>query len=106
MGNQHLDLRNRLVFWDQPLRVGASQSEDSTLIRRIGYVLLWGLVLMIAGGACQPAPEPASELSPTALCAEGEACQVFTAFITGYSYYDNTPPGTAKISHPVIRLFT
>ena len=102
MGNQHLDLRNRVVFWDQPLRVGAPQSEDSTLIRRIGYVLVWSLVLMIAGGACQPAPEPASEPSPTALCAEGEACQVFTAFITGYSYYDNTPPGSAKISHPVI----
>ena len=25
-----------------------------------------------------------------------------TAFITGYSYWDNTPPGSAQISHPVL----
>lgn len=25
------------------------------------------------------------------------------AFITGYSYFDNTPPGSAAISHPVLR---
>jgi resuscitation-promoting factor RpfB len=25
-----------------------------------------------------------------------------TAFVTGYSYWDNTPPGSAQISHPVL----
>lgn len=28
--------------------------------------------------------------------------QGFTAFVTGFTYYDNTPPGTAAISHPVV----
>jgi len=26
----------------------------------------------------------------------------WTAYVTGYTYYDNTPPGSAAISHPVI----
>lgn len=26
----------------------------------------------------------------------------FQAFITGYSYWDNTPPGSAAIAHPVV----
>jgi hypothetical protein len=25
-----------------------------------------------------------------------------TAYLTGYSYWDNTPPGSARISHPVV----
>lgn len=29
--------------------------------------------------------------------------QSFTAYITGYSYWDNTPPGSAEIARPVIR---
>jgi len=29
--------------------------------------------------------------------------QRFTAFVTGYSYWDNTPPGSAAIARPVIR---
>jgi hypothetical protein len=28
--------------------------------------------------------------------------QRFTAYLTGYSYWDNTPPGSAEISKPVI----
>lgn len=28
--------------------------------------------------------------------------QAFTAYITGYSYWDNTPPGSAAIARPVI----
>lgn len=29
--------------------------------------------------------------------------QRFTAYVTGYSYWDNTPPGSTAISKPVIR---
>jgi hypothetical protein len=28
---------------------------------------------------------------------------VFDAFVTGYTYYSNTPPGSAVVSHPVVR---
>ncbi len=30
------------------------------------------------------------------------AVTTLTAYVTGYTYYDNTPPGSATISHPVI----
>ncbi|MGB8813047.1 MAG: hypothetical protein WCC57_07665 [Paracoccaceae bacterium] len=33
---------------------------------------------------------------------KGEAEQRFTAYITGYGYWDNTPPGSVAISKPVI----
>lgn len=37
------------------------------------------------------------------LCASSaQAEQRFTAFLTGYSYWDNTPPGSAAIARPVI----
>lgn len=44
-----------------------------------------------------PPPQAPSTLPPTST---GETR--FDAYITGYSYYDNTPPGSADISHPVI----
>jgi hypothetical protein len=30
------------------------------------------------------------------------ARRTFTAFVTGYTWFDNTPPGSAEISHPVL----
>lgn len=75
-----------------------------------------------SGASATPAGEvsasPASEVSTTA---PGELSSTWTeaapypsadndmstvtsirAFITGYSYFDNTPPGSARISHPVL----
>lgn len=34
--------------------------------------------------------------------AAGAAEQRFTAFLTGYGYWDNTPPGSAAIAKPVV----
>jgi hypothetical protein len=36
------------------------------------------------------------------VAASGAQAQTFTAYITGYSYWDNTPPGSAAIAKPVI----
>jgi hypothetical protein len=43
---------------------------------------------------------PAS--GPEGLVQVSAAEQAFTAYITGYSYWDNTPPGSAAIARPVI----
>jgi hypothetical protein len=45
-------------------------------------------------------PSPAGVPSPTA--AGPAAVTTIRAYITGYSYFDNTPPGSAQISHPVV----
>jgi hypothetical protein len=42
----------------------------------------------------------ATTSAPVVTVSNGEV--VFSAYITGYSYWDNTPPGTAEISNPVI----
>ena len=39
--------------------------------------------------------------APTGAAAAPEPATI-TAYVTGYSYWDNTPPGSAAISHPVI----
>jgi len=39
----------------------------------------------------KPAPQPAASTG-----------QKINAYVTGYSYWDNDPPGSAEISHPVI----
>jgi hypothetical protein len=44
-----------------------------------------------------PVVLPAPTSTPTT---PGET--TFAAYITGYSYWDNTPAGTAEISHPII----
>lgn len=41
-----------------------------------------------------PTPSPSATPSPSS--------QEITAYITGYTYWDNTPPGSADISHPVL----
>lgn len=34
--------------------------------------------------------------------AEGATSKTYSAYTTGYSWFDNTPPGSATISHPVL----
>jgi len=46
-------------------------------------------------------PAPTQTPSPTS-SAPAPAVTTVTAFVTGYSWYDNTPPGTSGISNPVI----
>ena len=40
--------------------------------------------------------------SSAGMAAGGGAEQSFEAYVTGYSYWDNTPPGSAAISKPII----
>lgn len=47
------------------------------------------LSLLISGSVYAQVPEP------------NGAPQSFQAYVTGYSYWDNTPPGTVEISHPM-----
>lgn len=48
----------------------------------------------------------AAPISPSdkvlATLGSGRAEKAFSAYLTGYSYWDNTPPGSAAISKPVI----
>jgi hypothetical protein len=39
---------------------------------------------------------------PAAFMPTASAASSIPAYTTGYSYYDNTPPGSAEISHPVL----
>lgn len=66
---------------------------------------LWPLAVLAAVSACnvssnaQSAGNGAavqSTVSPTTLE------QPFNVFLTGYSYWDNTPPGSSAISNPVV----
>ena len=43
--------------------------------------------------------------APPALPVPNGQPQAFQAYVTGYSFWDNTPPGTVDISHPVIHRF-
>ncbi len=54
-------------------------------------------------GPFHAAPAPlATETAPEGIVKVSSAEQSFTAYITGYSYWDNTPPGSAAIARPVI----
>jgi hypothetical protein len=39
---------------------------------------------------------------PMSALAGGAHARTLTAYVTGYSYWDNTPPGSAEISKPVV----
>lgn len=52
--------------------------------------------------APNPVPAPAAQVFGQGLVLASTAEQAFTAYITGYSYWDNTPPGSAAIAKPVI----
>lgn len=51
------------------------------------------------GRLSKPLPQ-SSAADPFLRVAASE--QAFTAYVTGYSYWDNTPPGSAAIARPVI----
>lgn len=48
------------------------------------------------------APWPVPEAADASVWHATAREQSFTAYITGYSYWDNTPPGSAAIARPVI----
>jgi len=56
---------------------------------------LGGLVLLAAGGALAGAA-----MAETIASTKGE--ERLAAYVTGYSYWDNTPPGSAAIARPVV----
>lgn len=62
------------------------------------YNLIWGST------SSTTSPAPVSAATPTLVVSApvslGQAS--FTAYITGYSYWDNTPPGSGDISHPTL----
>jgi hypothetical protein len=69
----------------------------------MAYTLLGSLLL----GACTSASgsalsQTAPAASPVAALAGAKQAQSFTAYITGYSYWDNTPVGSAQIALPVV----
>ncbi len=49
--------------------------------------------------SAKPSPKPSPKPAPKPAASTG---QKITAYVTGYSYWDNDPPGSAAISHPVI----
>lgn len=91
-------------------------------MRKLGYVLL-GLLVGIGSTVVaaqvtvdpsksllevckqlispQEAPKPETP-SPTPPLPTNASEKQINAYVTGYSYWDNTPPGSADISHPVI----
>lgn len=64
----------------------------------VRHVLTVGLVLVL--GACTSTGGPPAEQQVPRALHEGEIL-IGSAFVTGYSWYDNTPSG-ARISHPVL----
>ena len=58
------------------------------------------LPLAIVPAAAQEASK--SKKSRTVMSAANAPEKSFTAYITGYGFWDNTPPGSAAISKPVI----
>jgi hypothetical protein len=54
-------------------------------------------------GATTPTGQKeAAEASQSLLVPVGQRQQAFSIFLTGYSYWDNTPPGSAAIARPVV----
>ena len=67
------------------------------------------LMAFLAGAAGAVPPQLPGYSVPTIAAGRDDgivrvsaAEQSFTAYITGYSYWDNTPPGSAAIARPVI----
>jgi len=47
-------------------------------------------------------PPPATPVTPPVPAAPSSGEVTLSAYVTGYSYWDNTPAGSTEISHPVI----
>jgi hypothetical protein len=82
-------------------------SGRSASVRRGWSTLLCGLLLVLAGcGPSKPASQqPASQQPVTPSPSTESPLLTVTpirAFLTGYSYFDNTPPGSVRISHPAV----
>lgn len=76
---------------DDPFCSGTS---NSTWAYANAFKARWG------GSSPTPTPTPTGTPTPTPTATSSEIRK--QAFVTGYSYWDNTPPGSATISHPVI----
>jgi hypothetical protein len=74
-----------------------------------GWVPLLGVLLVLAGcgpekpAAQQPSrQQPAGQNAPTRTESPLATVVPIHAFLTGYTWFDNTPPGSVRISHPVL----
>jgi hypothetical protein len=63
----------------------------------IAAAVLTGALALGIGSAATRSPSPAAELTPPVV---GEL--IPAAYTTGYTWFDNTPPGSTVISHPVV----
>jgi hypothetical protein len=66
-----------------------------------GFIVASGLSPVIGGAVIGEQSTPVSRVINTVTSENGQE-QRFNAYLTGYSYWDNTPPGSAAISKPVI----
>jgi hypothetical protein len=69
-----------------------------------GWVLLLGVLLVLTGcGPEKPAAQgPPGQPGPTRTESSLVTVVPIHAFLTGYTWFDNTPPGSVRISHPVL----
>jgi hypothetical protein len=85
---------------------GGQASRDSSSLGGVAQAV-------IAAGGGTPAPQPAPQPSKPAVkpaakppakpaSSTGSELRMAGSYLTAYSYYDNNPPGSAAISHPVI----
>jgi hypothetical protein len=72
------------------------------------FLILSGVTLLVGGaaigdqiGSISRADTSSESLMSVAYINNGQE-QRFNAYLTGYSYWDNTPPGSAAIARPVI----
>jgi len=66
--------------------------------QRAGLRALSAVVLLVAG--CATATADSAATTETIVSSKGG--ETLSAFITGYTYWDNTPPGSAAIARPVV----
>jgi len=70
---------------------------------RIAYALFGSLLLAACGTSSGSAlSQNASTGGPVVSLAAAKQPEAITAYITGYSYWDNTPVGSAQIALPVL----
>ncbi|HSF64773.1 MAG TPA: hypothetical protein VLA78_10315 [Paracoccaceae bacterium] len=78
---------------------------------RIGLSAAFGAVMIAAGCTDQvvsradaPAPQgPAVAVSTAGAATAPNTPRVFRGYLTGYTWWDNTPPGSSAIARPVLR---
>lgn len=70
-------------------------------IRTIGFALAAGLAMIIAG--CSGDVPQVKAKDGVIMKNAVLNSRTFRGYLTGYSYWDNTPPGSAAIARPVVR---